>query len=152
VPEQDLRIEIYARLARLVKTEEIETLRDEVEDRFGPLPGSLRQLFVLARLKAECRQARIARIDAGPNGIALAFQAAESGHEGLERLVRLSKGALSWVNQRLVCQRATNSTTERQRLIVRLVARFASHFQRPLQQIGHSVPTSSHAGDESQRR
>jgi transcription-repair coupling factor (superfamily II helicase) len=126
VPEQDLRIEIYARLARLLKVEEMEALRDEVEDRFGPIPKSLRQLFVLARLKAECRQARIARIDAGPLGIALAFQATELRQEELERLVRRSKGMLSWVNERLVSQRATNSKTERQRLIMRLVARLAS--------------------------
>ena len=126
VAQDDMRIEIYARLARLVKAEEMEALRDEIDDRFGPLPRSLRQLFILARVKAECRQAGIARIDAGPLGIALTFQAAEPKQEELDRLVRLSKGALSWVNERVVCRRATNSTTERQRLIVRLVARLAS--------------------------
>lgn len=71
IPEPELRINLYARLARAASIEALEALVDEVEDRFGPPPEEVRLLFVIARISQLAAHARIARIDAGPAAIAL---------------------------------------------------------------------------------
>ena len=71
IPEPDLRLGLYARLARLAEAAAIDAFEDELCDRFGPLPEPARRLLARARLAVLARAARIARIDAGPAAIAL---------------------------------------------------------------------------------
>ncbi|MDQ4061081.1 MAG: DEAD/DEAH box helicase, partial [Pseudomonadota bacterium] len=42
VPEAEVRINLYARLARLQRSGEIDAFGDEIEDRFGPMPEAVR--------------------------------------------------------------------------------------------------------------
>jgi transcription-repair coupling factor (superfamily II helicase) len=51
VPGQRLRIEVYRRLARLRKLERLEDFRQELRDRFGPLPEVTEWLVRLAELR-----------------------------------------------------------------------------------------------------
>ncbi|ACL56589.1 TRCF domain-containing protein [Methylobacterium nodulans] len=74
VPEPELRLSLCARLARLRTADEAEALRDEIEDRFGPLPPEVDTLLTLARLRAACRDLGIARLSAGPQGLAADFE------------------------------------------------------------------------------
>lgn len=71
IPEPDLRLGLYARLARLGEGAAIDAFEEELVDRFGPLPEPAERLLGRARLTVLARAARIARIDAGPAGIAL---------------------------------------------------------------------------------
>jgi transcription-repair coupling factor (superfamily II helicase) len=119
VPEAVLRIDLYARLARLSTASEIEGLRDEIEDRFGPLPSTVDHLFARALLKRWCREAEIMRIDAGPQAIAFTFRPGWPA-ETAERIARRSS-ALAWSNGRLLYQRATKSIAARQRLLLTLL-------------------------------
>jgi transcription-repair coupling factor (superfamily II helicase) len=73
VPEVDVRINLYARLARLSDAKDIEQFADEIEDRFGPIPSTVRDLLDLARARSLCRAVNVTRIDAGPQGVALTF-------------------------------------------------------------------------------
>ncbi|MCW6512109.1 helicase-related protein [Lichenifustis flavocetrariae] len=70
IPEDEVRINLYARIARAVDVHEVDLLAEEVEDRFGPMPEATSALFAQARLKSLCRSHRIARVDAGPKAIA----------------------------------------------------------------------------------
>jgi transcription-repair coupling factor (superfamily II helicase) len=85
IPEEEVRINLYARIARLLSPDELDTLADELEDRFGTLPEPTRDLLDLARIGLLARAAGIARIDAGPAAIALTPRPGFTGNaEGLE--------------------------------------------------------------------
>jgi len=71
IADQDTRLEIYMRLARLEATEAVDLLEAELEDRFGAIPQEARMLLSAARLGAAARAAGMARVTAGPTGITL---------------------------------------------------------------------------------
>ncbi|MCJ2069139.1 DEAD/DEAH box helicase [Methylobacterium sp. J-030] len=70
VPEPEIRLSLYTRLLRLREAEAIDALAGEVEDRFGAAPAPMRALFDLARLRAACCELGVARLRAGPQGVA----------------------------------------------------------------------------------
>jgi transcription-repair coupling factor (superfamily II helicase) len=86
IPEAEVRINLYVRLARLASGAELDALAAELEDRFGTLPPETETLLAVARIRQLARQAGLDRVDAGPAAIALTPRA---GHEvdaaGLER-------------------------------------------------------------------
>lgn len=71
IPEEDIRIGLYARLARIGAGADLDRFEAELVDRFGELPDETRVLIATARLRTLARAAGIARIDAGPAAIAL---------------------------------------------------------------------------------
>lgn len=71
IPEPELRLSLQTRLLRLGSAEEVEALRGEVEDRFGPLPAGVRALFTLGHLRVACLSLGIARLTGGPQGLAV---------------------------------------------------------------------------------
>ena len=73
IEDLDLRLAMYRRLAALEQPEDIEVFAAELIDRFGPLPDETEQLLQLVRIKQLCRQAGVAKVEAGPKGVLLAF-------------------------------------------------------------------------------
>ena len=73
VPEQDLRLSLYARLARLSEPAALLAFAHELKDRFGPRPPELDALISLHRLRLACIDRGVAELDAGPRGVALTF-------------------------------------------------------------------------------
>lgn len=71
IPDADIRLGLYVRLAHIGEESDLEALEDELADRFGPLPRQAQDLMTGARIAILARAARIARIDAGPAAIAL---------------------------------------------------------------------------------
>jgi transcription-repair coupling factor (superfamily II helicase) len=74
VSEEAQRVEVHARLGRMLREHDltaIEALEDELEDRYGPAPEPLLNLFALARISARCRRFGIARIEVGPSAAAV---------------------------------------------------------------------------------
>jgi transcription-repair coupling factor (superfamily II helicase) len=51
VPDDDVKLDIYRRLARAASSGEIDGLRDELRERFGPLPPAAETLLDMARLR-----------------------------------------------------------------------------------------------------
>ncbi|EJL29604.1 TRCF domain-containing protein [Novosphingobium sp. AP12] len=74
IPEADLRLSLYVRLARIETEEALDAFDDELLDRFGPLPPEAVRLLAHARIRLAARALRIARIDAGPAAIALTLR------------------------------------------------------------------------------
>jgi transcription-repair coupling factor (superfamily II helicase) len=119
IPEPDLRLNLYARLARVTEPHAAEQLAEEVEDRFGPPPPPARDLLALAKLRAQARALGVARIDAGPLAIALTFrhrasQAAHAAHVD-------AASALKWSGERLVLAAASETAEQRLELAAALL-------------------------------
>lgn len=71
IRDEEIRVTIYARLARIDDSEALDALEEEMEDRFGALPDEARTLLAVARLRVDARAAGIAAVAAGPAAIAL---------------------------------------------------------------------------------
>jgi transcription-repair coupling factor (superfamily II helicase) len=71
IPECDIRLEIYRRLARLDQPAGVEEARDELTDRFGTLPQELEALLDLTLLRLLCRKNDVVAVHAGPAAVAL---------------------------------------------------------------------------------
>ncbi len=51
IPSQEAKLDLYKRLSTVQRAEEIEAMRAEVRDRFGPLPTQARHVFTVAVLR-----------------------------------------------------------------------------------------------------
>ncbi|MBR5130265.1 MAG: transcription-repair coupling factor [Alphaproteobacteria bacterium] len=73
VADLDLRMELYRRIGDIETSEEIESLRAELVDRFGSYPVEVDNLLNTVSLKLLAKSAHIDRIDAGPKGANISF-------------------------------------------------------------------------------
>ncbi len=71
VPDDNLRLQLYRRLAELTSEKDISMLQEELVDRFGPLPTTAINLLYQLRLKVLARDARISAIAVENGQIAL---------------------------------------------------------------------------------
>lgn len=62
VPAERLRLDIYKRLADAHDDAAIDAMRDEILDRYGPLPKPVETLLAVARLRADARDAGLTEI------------------------------------------------------------------------------------------
>jgi transcription-repair coupling factor (superfamily II helicase) len=62
VEAEDVRLEAYRRLTAVRTEEQIEDVRTEWEDRFGPLPAPAAALLEVARLRVECLRLGVTEI------------------------------------------------------------------------------------------
>ena len=56
VTKEELRLEAYRRLANVKTDAEVDDIRSEWEDRYGPLPAPADALLMVGRLRAECHR------------------------------------------------------------------------------------------------
>ncbi len=68
VPDLQLRLGLYRRLADLEELQDIDGFGAEMIDRFGPLPEEVQHLLKIVYIKALCRRANVEKLDAGPKG------------------------------------------------------------------------------------
>src|SRR5690348_18509875 len=71
VSDLNVRLGLYRRIAALVDRREIEAFAAELIDRFGPLPGEVENLLEIIAIKRLCRDAGVAKVEAGPQGALL---------------------------------------------------------------------------------
>ena len=96
VEKEELRLEAYRRLAAVTTAAEVDDIRTEWEDRYGPLPAPAAALMQVGYLRAECHRL-------GINDIQISGSASTGGSAKLAplelklsetmRLRRISKGA-----------------------------------------------------------
>jgi transcription-repair coupling factor (superfamily II helicase) len=118
VPDEEVRLNLYARLGELTIQEEIADFEDEIVDRFGPAPPGVTRLFELARLKCRCRALGIDRLDGGPQAIAVSFRPDASLKE---RLADRSGEEWEWRGERLVYTSGSEDADERLSLATRFL-------------------------------
>ncbi|KEO61203.1 transcription-repair coupling factor [Thioclava indica] len=73
IPDLDIRLGLYRRLSGLTTKVELEGFAAELIDRFGTLPKEVNTLLLVMRIKAMCKRAQIAKLDAGPKGATVQF-------------------------------------------------------------------------------
>jgi transcription-repair coupling factor (superfamily II helicase) len=74
VPDLDVRMALYRRLAAIESEDDIDRFAAELIDRFGALPEEVQHLLDIVAIKALCRQAQVEKIEAGPKGATLTFR------------------------------------------------------------------------------
>ena len=124
VPEPELRLSLYTRLLRLRSLEEVEALRGEVEDRFGPLPEAVADLVTLARLRVGCCALGISRLSGGPQGLAADL------HPDAPALLVPVSDDLVCRDRRVLLRRGSEDPAERGRLAVDFLDRLGEARRR----------------------
>ncbi|MCP1200733.1 transcription-repair coupling factor [Notoacmeibacter sp. MSK16QG-6] len=74
VPDLNLRLSLYRRLAELTEPQDIDGFGAELIDRFGPLPDEVQHLLKVVYIKALCRKANVEKLEAGPKGVVISFR------------------------------------------------------------------------------
>jgi transcription-repair coupling factor (superfamily II helicase) len=81
IPEADLRLQLYRRLADARHEAELDALEQEFQDRFGALPEAARNLFYQLRVKLRAERAGLASVTIEHNRIVLRYPAPPEGRE-----------------------------------------------------------------------
>lgn len=127
IADLDVRLATYRRLANLREPEELDAFAAELVDRFGPMPPETTQLLAIVHIKQLCRRANVARLDAGPKGVVIAFR--DNRFPKPERLVEYignNRGRMKVrPDHRLVVSEDTHSPADRLALARRVVDQLA---------------------------
>lgn len=106
VPDLDVRLGLYRRLSGLTTKVELEGFAAELIDRFGPLPKEVNTLLLVIRIKAMCKRAHIARMDAGPKGATVQFHLDKFPNPaGLVEFLAAERGMARIVGNKVVVRR-----------------------------------------------
>ena len=73
LPDVQLRLTLYKRIANAENNESLRDLKVEMIDRFGLLPEAVKNLFAVTEMKLKSLPIGIERIDSGPDGGFLEF-------------------------------------------------------------------------------
>ncbi|KGJ09789.1 transcription-repair coupling factor [Paracoccus versutus] len=114
VPDLDVRLGLYRRLAELTSKVELEGFAAELIDRFGPLPREVNTLLLVIRIKAMAKRANIARLDAGPKGATIQFHGDKFPNPaGLVEFIHDQRGQARVTDNRIVVLRDWPTDAER---------------------------------------
>jgi len=106
VPDLDVRLGLYRRLSELTTKVELEGFAAEMIDRFGKLPREVNTLMLVVRIKAMCKRAGIAKLDAGPKGATIQFHNDKfASPEGLVAFVHAQNGQAKVKDNKIVVAR-----------------------------------------------
>ena len=106
IPDLDVRLGLYRRLSELTTKVELEGFAAELIDRFGKLPREVNTLMLVVRIKAMCKKAGIAKLDAGPKGATIQFHNDKfASPTGLVDFINDQKGQAKIKNNKIVVMR-----------------------------------------------
>ncbi len=74
VKDLGVRLGLYKRIGSLKDKDELLDMREELIDRFGPIPQEVENLLQTIEIKQLCYAANVAKVDAGAKGILIAFR------------------------------------------------------------------------------
>ncbi len=106
ITDLDVRLGLYRRLSSLNTKVELEGFAAELIDRFGPVPKEVNTLLLVMRIKAMCRRAHIARLDAGPKGATVQFHMDKFPNpKGLVDFLQAEKGLAKIKDNKIIVRR-----------------------------------------------
>jgi len=92
VADLHLRLGLYRRLSSLETRADIDGFADELVDRFGEFPSEVSHLLDVMEIKGLCRQAGIAKVDAGSRGAVVSFRRNQFANaQGLAQFLQASR-------------------------------------------------------------
>ena len=92
VSREELRLEAYRRLAAVTTEAEVDDIRAEWVDRYGPVPIPAEALLSVARLRAECARTGVRELSVAKNVARILPLRLKTSQT--MRLARLAKGAV----------------------------------------------------------
>lgn len=95
LPDVHNRLTFYKRISTLSTPEDVSDLREEMIDRFGPLPEPVKTLFRLSLLRQRCDTLGIRKIDCGAKGGKLEF-ASNTSVEPFALVTLMQKQSLTY--------------------------------------------------------
>ncbi len=114
VPDLDVRLGLYRRLSQLETKVDLEGFAAELIDRFGKLPKEVNTLLLVVRIKAMCKRAQIAKLDAGPKGVTIQFHNDKFPNPaGLVAFVHDQKGEAKIKDNKIVVRREWASEADK---------------------------------------
>ena len=115
VSDLNVRLGLYRRLADGANGQDTEAIAAEMIDRFGPLPPEVENLLQTVAIKHLCRQAGVAKVDAGPKGAVLGFHQDTFSHpDRLIAWITRQNGTVKVrPDQKLVLMRAWDDMEQR---------------------------------------
>jgi transcription-repair coupling factor (superfamily II helicase) len=127
VADLNVRLGLYRRIAALVDRREIDAFAAELIDRFGKLPQEVDNLLEIIAIKRLCRDAGVAKVEAGPKGALLAFRNDSFANPlGLVRFIEENGvSAKLRPDQRLVLMRNWDAPADRLKGISGVLLRLA---------------------------
>jgi transcription-repair coupling factor (superfamily II helicase) len=120
VPDTNLRLQLYRRLANLSDLGQIEEIEKELADRFGPLPELARNLMLQLRLKVMAREAGVKSILVEKDQLVLRADWLEEADQA--QLTR-QMGELAHLGRRKVRLSVEEGWQERLRRVLRTLRR-----------------------------
>ena len=127
IPDLQLRMSLYRRLADLDDARAIDAFGAEMVDRFGPIPDEVEWLLKIVFIKSLCRRANVEKIDAGPKGCVVAFRNNDFANAaGLVRMIT-EEGSLAKIrpDQRIVFIRDWPDADKRTKGVATILSRLA---------------------------
>jgi transcription-repair coupling factor (superfamily II helicase) len=92
---QAVKMEVYKKIASIFNDQDLESLRAELSDRFGPLPDEAESLLALAEIRVICRKLSIANLKERGGIVMVEFsQVAKVSVDKVLRLMRESGGRI----------------------------------------------------------
>jgi transcription-repair coupling factor (superfamily II helicase) len=73
VADADVRLNLYRRLSGLREDEELESMKEEMHDRFGPFPPEVVNLLEVMSVRLLLKKLRMTRLDVVPEGLIITF-------------------------------------------------------------------------------
>src|SRR5690606_10181016 len=121
-----IRVSLYRRISSLRSSEDIEAFAAEIIDRLGPLPLETENLLQIVHLKELCRQANIAKLEAGERGMAMYFRENTfADPEGLVKFIQSNFGKVRG-DQSVFFARPWQQVNSRQQGVKQLLLQISS--------------------------
>ena len=125
VADLGVRLGLYRRIGNLKTTEELQDMREELIDRFGPVPEEVDNLLKIMEIKQICALCNIERLEAGAKGILIAFH--RNIFKNVDKLMAFIQKQPGTIkirpDQRLFIERDLSSYKTRLETIKRYVAK-----------------------------
>jgi transcription-repair coupling factor (superfamily II helicase) len=115
IPQPEIRLGIYRRLAKAAGRPEVDELREEIADRFGPLPRPVELLLDTHLVRIMAGALDVSAIAAGPQAIAVEFANGQSPDVELDE-------DLYWKDGRLICRRPGKEASGRLDAVLELLS------------------------------
>ena len=102
ITDPSIKFELYKKISSVKSDYELEALRGEMEDRFGPIPNEVDNLLCIAKVKIICRRLEIYHLSESRGIVQLEFgHLAAINPEKIINLLKLSNGRVKMDAQRM---------------------------------------------------
>jgi len=115
IEDLPLRMSFYKKIASIKNNDEQDAMIEEMSDRFGKVPEEINNLIEISKLKHQCKEVNIEKLEATKQGILIAFKDNNfSNPEALMKLIFANKNRIKvQSNQKILFSKITESDEDK---------------------------------------